>query len=354
MSLADRIAARIAQDGPISLADYMTECLLDPAEGYYTTHQPFGQRGDFITAPEVSQMFGELVGLALAQTWLDHGAPDAFSLVELGPGRGTLMTDILRATRKVAGFHDALTLHLIEASPQMRELQARTIPSALVHHDDLSTLPDRPVYAVANEFFDALPIRQFERTPKAWRERVVGLKDEQLALGLSDETLPKMLSDRLNDTKPRDIVEVSDTARHIARELGARISEHGGAALVIDYGDWRSRGDTFQAVAQHAPVDPFAAPGHADLTAHIDFAALAEAARPALSTRMIPQGVWLERLGITARAQVLARNLGGAELDQHIAAHRRLTHDAEMGTLFKAMALHAPGQAAPPGFLHDD
>ncbi len=346
--LEERLIARIRATGPITIADFMTDCLLDPDHGYYTTRDPLGASGDFTTSPEVSQMFGELMGLSLAQAWMDRGTPERILLAELGPGRGTLMADVLRATSGVPGFHAALDLHLIEASPTLRARQTETIRHPLTHHDRIEDLPDgRPLFVIANEFFDALPIRQFQRTETAWRERVVGLTGDQLAFGLSGPVAALPL--RLGDTKPGEIVETSPASNAIAATLGARIAEDGGVALIIDYGDWRSRGDTFQAVANHEPVDPLAEPGNADLTAHVDFEALAQAASPAAASAMTPQGVFLERLGITPRAEALARNLTGPALESHIAAHRRLTHPKEMGTLFKVLALYQPGTPPPPG-----
>jgi len=348
--LGQHLLAQIAQTGPITLADYMGLCLLHPAHGYYATRDPLGAAGDFTTAPEISQMFGELIGLALAQSWLDQGAPNPCALTELGPGRGTLMSDILRATAKVPGFHDAAQIHLVEASATLRAVQAQTLGTASpVWHDTVADLPALPLFVVANEFFDALPIRQARRDGGAWRERCVGAADGALCFGLTSQTALPALRGRLEDTKDGDIVEFSPLSTATTAELGTRIAAQGGAALIIDYGDWRSLGDTFQALQDHAPADPLAAPGHADLTAHVDFEALALAAAPARHSRVTPQGIFLERLGITARAQTLAKSLSGDALAAHIAAHRRLTHPSEMGTLFKVMALYPEGAAPPPG-----
>ena len=351
--LAQHIAARIATDGPISIADYMAECLLHPTLGYYSTRDPFGVAGDFITAPEISQMFGELIGLALAQAWLDQGAPRPFVLAELGPGRGTLMADILRATRIVAGFHDAAQVHLVEASAVLRAAQERTLaplirPDPATWHDSADTLPEQPLFGVANEFFDALPIRQFLRDGDGWREKRVGLIAGKLALGLTDATPQGALDHRLADTRDGDLVELCTAARPVMQSIGARINDHGGTVLILDYGDWRSLGDTLQALRNHAACDPLDSPGQADLTAHVDFEALV-AASPAPHSRLTPQGVFLERLGITSRAQSLAAKLSGKVLETHIAAHRRLTHPQEMGTLFKVVALFPQGAAPPPG-----
>jgi NADH dehydrogenase [ubiquinone] 1 alpha subcomplex assembly factor 7 len=350
--LGERLAARIAVTGPMTLAEYMTECLHHPRDGYYATRDPLGAAGDFVTAPEISQMFGECLGLALAQAWLDRGAPAPAALAELGPGRGTLMADILRATARVPGFHAALKLHLVESSPALRAVQADRLGAfGPVWHDDVSTLPDLPLFLVANEFFDALPVRQFLRSGGGWRERVVGLQDGTLAFGLTDAAPVAALAARLPDTTDGDMVELCAPAAAIAGEVGRRIAAQGGVALIVDYGGWGGTGDTFQAVRGHRKVDPLATPGDADLTAHVDFAALAQAAAPALSTPMIPQGVLLERLGISARAEALRRAAPDPAVRSAIAAaHRRLTHPDEMGSLFQALALHAPGTPPPPGF----
>ena len=346
------LAAQIAASGPMTLADYMAACLLHPEHGYYGTRDPLGAQGDFTTAPEISQMFGELLGLGLAQAWLDQGAPDPFVLAELGPGRGTLMADALRATRAVPGFHAALRLHLVEASAPLRAAQRdRLAGFGPQWHDDVATLPQHPLFLVANEFFDALPVRQFQRTGDGWRETVVGLQDGRLVPGRAENARHAALAHRLEDTTEGDIVETCAAAQAIAAQIGTIIARHGGAAIVVDYGDWRSLGDTLQALHNHQPADPFAEPGAADLTAHVDFEALARAAAPAMHSRLSTQGVLLERLGITARAQTLAQSLSGDALDVHVAAHRRLTHPDEMGSVFKSLALFPTGTPPPPGFM---
>ncbi len=351
-ALSAILARRIAADGPMRLSDYMAECLLHPSHGYYATRDPFGAAGDFTTAPEISQMFGELLGLCLAQVWLDQGAPAPFALAEIGPGRGTLMADMLRAIRAVPGMAAAARVHLVEASPRLRARQAEALAGhAPEWHDRVEDLPDLPLFLVANEFFDALPIRQFERRRAGWAERMVGLRDGRLAPGLGPVTPYPALARRLADTREGEVVETCPAAEGIAAEIGRRVAARGGAALVVDYGGWHSLGDTFQAVKGHAPADPFADPGEADLTAHVDFEPLARAfaASGAAVSALVPQGVFLERLGIAARAGVLARGLSGAALAAHIAAHRRLTHPDEMGQLFKVLAAYPEGKAPPPG-----
>lgn len=349
--LSRLLSERIREGGPITLADYMTECLLHPVHGYYTTRDPFGQAGDFTTAPEISQMFGELLGLALAQSWLDQGAPSPFTLAELGPGRGTLMADALRATRGVPGFHQAARLMLVEASPVLRQRQAETLnrspgpgPEWL---DRAEGLPDAPLFLIANEFLDALPIRQFLCSPEGWRERLVGLEGNALTFGLSAPLSQVPDTPAFRHAPEGTLVEDCAHARQIVAEVAARIKRRGGLALFIDYGDWRSSGDTLQALRAHAFDDPLAHPGEADLTAHVDFEPLAALAPGHSYTT---QGAFLNRLGIAVRAERLEQGLTGAALESHLAAHRRLTHAQEMGSLFKVLAITPDRAPTPPGF----
>ena len=346
--LAALLIRRIAATGPITLADYMAECLLHPAHGYYTTQTPFGTAGDFTTAPEISQMYGEILGLCLAQTWVDQGAPGRFTLAELGPGRGTLMADVLRATRGVPGFHAAARVVLLEASPTMRTAQRSALglhPACWI--DRIDQLADAPLYLLANEFFDALPVRQFTREGSAWAETVVGVRGGALTLGRADAAPLAMLAHRLADTSPGDVVEVCPAAALIMAQIGTLIAGQGGLALIADYGGWVSRGDTFQAMRAHAFTDPMAEPGHADLTAHVDFAALAQAALPARCA-YATMGAVLVALGMGKRAEVLAQGLSGTALQSLTAAYQRLTDPAEMGSVFKMLAVFA-GEI-PPGF----
>lgn len=347
--LAGILLRRIAAIGPITLADYMAECLLHPDHGYYSTREPFGAQGDFITAPEISQMFGELMGLSLAQSWLDQGAPTPFTLAEIGPGRGTLMADILRATRGVPGFHAAAQVVLIEASARLCTLQRQTLGDHAVEWiDSVADLPQAPLWLIANEFFDALPIRQFTRDGDGWCETMVTARGDQLLLARAPKARLAMLEHRLNDTADNAVVEICPAAPPIVASIAERIQTHGGAALIIDYGDWTSRGDTFQALRNHRFADPLAEPGLADLTAHVDFAALARAANPA-ATAYTTQGAMLHRLGISARSARLAAQLTGPQLQAHVAATHRLTDAQEMGSLFKVLAIHPAGTPTPPG-----
>lgn len=338
--LGGLIADEIRRSGPISVARYMELCLLHPEHGYYATRDPFGAAGDFITAPEISQMFGELLGLFLGQCWMDQGRPAPFTLAEIGPGRGTLMDDARRAMRIVPGMADAARLHLIEASAHLRQRQ-RQVLGDVRHLDSVDDLPDGPVFLIANEFLDALPIRQFQRVERGWAERLIGLDGNALSFGLG----PVMALDLPGQMG--EVIERCAGAEAVLRAVAGRIAAHGGVALFIDYGGWNGRGDTFQALSGHRPVDPLAAPGEADLTAHVDFAPLAAAAHAAgCAASLTTQGALLRDLGIGARAARLAE-AGDADA---ISAAERLTHGDEMGELFKALAIWPRSAATPPGF----
>ena len=326
-------------------------CLNNSEFGYYHTQTVFGQRGDFITAPEISQMFGELLGLWLAQSWIEQDRPAQFTLLELGPGLGTLMVDILRSTAKVVGFHEAMTLCLFESSERLRIKQKEKLSRYTVRWEkDLTALPNQPLFFIANEFFDALPIHQYQRTGDIWLERMVAAKGEELEFAIS--VVPAQVPETLHKRKnivDGEIVEFCPDAGHVSAILSAKIENQGGTGIIIDYGNWASCGDTLQAVKDHKTIGVFDAPGTSDLTAHVDFEVIAKFSTCAVSP-MIPQGLFLERLGITERANVLAEYLRDETLELHISAHRRLTHPDEMGTLFKTMALYPSGQSIPIGF----
>ena len=258
------------------------------------------------------------------------------------------MADVLRATKAVPGFHAAMRVVLVEASPRLRATQAQALHGYRpLWADSVQDLPRHPLFLVANEFFDALPIRQFQRAGLGWRERLVGLSGEALSFGLGPVVPIADLTDRLADTAQGDIVEICPQAPAIMAEIAARMADQG-AALIIDYGGWHSLGDTFQAVQAHQPVDPFAAPGQADLTAHVDFAALAASAHPAAHV-YTTQGTLLSALGLGQRSARLAQNLSGAALHSHLDATQRLTAPTEMGSLFKVLALYPAHHPAPPG-----
>lgn len=361
--LAPEIAREIALTGPLTVADYMERCLFHPGLGYYTTREPFGTSGDFTTAPEISQMFGELLGLWAADSWMRLGAPSPFILAELGPGRGTMMADALRATRIVPGFHRAARVVLVEASPRLREKQAARLAAYdVTWAGSIDEIPAGPLVLLANEFIDALPIRQFLRTPEGIAERMVGLDDTgALAFGLRPGArLDGRAEARLRDAPLGALLEICPAGLSIAEKLGARLATSGGAALFVDYGHAGELepgggfGDTLQALRAHAFDDVLAHPGEADVTAHVDFGALASAAiaSGARAFGPVPQGALLERLGIAARAERLKRDADATTRAAIDTAHARLagTGDGQMGTLFKALALVHPALDEIAGF----
>ncbi len=334
--LAHMLAQRIREHGPISVADYMAAA----AAHYYGRRDPLGVRGDFVTAPEVSQMFGELLGLWCVAGWQAIGAPSRFILAELGPGRGTLMRDALRAARSVPQFVGAAELHLVETSPIMRQRQGAALADHRPHwHGRIEEIPEGPMLLIANEFFDALPVRQFVCGVKGWQERHVGLHDEGFAFVL-DEAVCAWLP-----AAPQGSVrEVSPAALAYADWLGRRVAQQDGAALLIDYGYSTSAcGDTLQAVRGHRRHPVLCDPGEADLTAHVDFAAVADAASKAGARVHGPlaQGAFLRALGIEVRAERLMA--AAPSLSATVAAGlRRLTAADAMGSLFKVLAIAHP------------
>ncbi|MBJ3775156.1 class I SAM-dependent methyltransferase [Acuticoccus mangrovi] len=347
----ERIRRRIALTGPISVAEFMAACLTDP-DGYYSRKEPFGDAGDFITAPEISQMFGELVGAFLLERWHADGRPTPFTLAELGPGRGTLMADILRVLKRDPAAIAASRLVLVEASDRLRAVQrARLSPlhPRLVFAERVPT--DRPIYLAANEFFDALPIRQFVFRGGRWFERTVGVVDDRLAFGLSPYPAPLTGS-----AAEGGVREVRPAAGVVLGDIAAAIARHGaGVALVVDYGyaGNADHGETLQAVRRHSHVDVLDRPGEADLSAHVDFAALAAAARAAGAVVHGPvgQGRFLLDLGLLARAGTLGAGQSEATQEAIRAAVQRLAGDGEgeMGTLFKALAVTSQPDPL-PGF----
>src|SRR5208282_5883382 len=272
--LLDEIRAMIAERGSITVEQYMQLALTHPDLGYYMNRDPFGATGDFTTAPEVSQMFGELIGLWTAEVWSSMGSPDPVRLVELGPGRGTLMSDALRAARIVPAFRNALDVRLIETSPTLASMQHELLIDcgvAVSWAQSLKDVPDGPAIVIGNEFLDALPVRQFVRVSGQWRERTVRLNgDGKLVFDVADKPEPYIRANAANG----EVLEVNPSGHRLMFELGARLVKQGGAALLIDYGHAiTSYGDTLQALRAHRYVDPLAAPGDCDLTAHVDFAA---------------------------------------------------------------------------------
>ena len=364
-ALAARIAAAIAAQGPISIAEFMTMALLDPAEGYYATRNPIG--ADFITAPQVSQIFGELVGLWLAQCWHDQGKPKRPVLVELGPGSGALMSDALRALKLMPEFRDPLDVYLVEASPVLRAAQRAALAAcgaALHWVSGLDAVPkDRPLFLVANEFFDALPIRQFVKSERGWCERMVTADpDGTLGFALAPAPLPAASLPPNRDGAPLGgVYETSPAGEALAEEIGHRIASAGGAALLVDYGyDAPGFGETLQAVAGHAFADVLARPGETDLSAHVDFHALADAALRggASACGPVDQGSFLRALGIVERAEKLAQQRrNGARSTEHLSSEETIRHQLDrlilpqqMGSLFKALAIVPKSAPTPAGF----
>jgi len=358
--LGELLARRIRITGPLTVAEYMTEALGHPQYGYYKQGDPFGLEGDFITAPEISQMFGELMGAWCAAVWAEMDQPAPVRLVELGPGRGTLMADALRGTRRSNGFHAAVDLHLVETSPYLRGRQAETLQRAAPSiapswHDAFDEVPNGPLLLITNELFDALPIHQFEFRGGRWLERVVDLDSRgDLAFALRPSG-PALAVATMPPQPLREgtVVEACPAGIALAGTIGRRVAQYGGAALIIDYGHDGSRyGDSLQAVHRHQKHDLLSEPGTADIAAHVDFGALAQAAREAGAAvhGPIPQNTLLERLGIKLRAAALERNATPAQAADIAAATERLLHLEQMGTLFKALAIAAPSLSVLPGF----
>jgi NADH dehydrogenase [ubiquinone] 1 alpha subcomplex assembly factor 7 len=355
-SLAQSLARRIRAFGPLTVEQYMREVLTHPRHGYYVARQPFGARGDFVTAPEVSQMFGELIGAWMVHAWQTMGSPHAVRLVELGPGRGTLMRDLLRAA---APMRDAAAVHLVEISDSLAHVQREALASGtwdLAWHRSFDDVPAGPLLLVANELFDALPVRQFVRSGAAWHERVVEA-DEAAQFRFVQSPQPSAAA-ALLPPEVRDgastgaVAEVSPDAVALAARIGERVARHGGAALIIDYGATAfGARDTLQAVAHHRRHEVLVEPGAADLTAHVDFALLARAAAQAGARALGPvfQRDFLVQLGLAQRAAALMR-ANPAKQAEIAAAVTRLTADDQMGTHFKVLCIAHPGLPALPGF----
>jgi NADH dehydrogenase [ubiquinone] 1 alpha subcomplex assembly factor 7 len=339
----------IAAARATTVADYMAAA----NSHYYATRDPLGAAGDFTTAPEISQMFGEMVGVWIADLWARAGSP-AFRYVELGPGRGTLAADALRAMARFKCV--PLSIHFVETSPTLRAAQSARVPAA-IHHDDIDDVPDDgPTIIVANEFFDALPVHQYVRTKDGWRERMVERKGERLAAVPGHTPADDLIPAALRNAAEGSIVETAPVSAAIMQRCAFRLSRQGGAMLVIDYGySGPAAGDSLQAVKAHRFADPFAAPGEVDLTTHVDFTALADAARSggAAVSAVATQGDWLQRLGIDARLQSLATAAPNRAKELQGQRDRLVATDA-MGELFKVMAITAAGWPTPAGFTGDN
>ena len=356
--LEQEIRRLIGLAGPMPVAEFMRLCLTHPQYGYYVRRDPLGARGDFITAPEISQMFGELIGLWMATVWRQMGTPENLRIVELGPGRGTMMADALRAARTVPGFLDAIVVHLVEISPALQRMQEERLGDlgvALMWHDALDEVPADPAIVLANEFVDALPIRQAARQEDGWHERLVDTgPDGELVMTAAREPLPHFEASMPRALRQAPIGAIYEwRADDLALELGRRMRENG-AALIIDYGHDRcGLGDTLQAVAGHFFTDPLRAPGQADLTAHVDFEALAQCAE-SMGARIhgpIRQRDFLLRLGVERRAAALKAGAPGKAAEIESALSRLLAEGPRgMGDLFKAIAIAAPRLGELPAF----
>lgn len=347
MILEEFLKRQIQATGPMPVGEFMQRCVA----GYYAGRDPFGRAGDFTTGPEISQMFGEMIGLWSAIVWQMMGSPSEIILAELGPGRGTLMSDLLRAAGTLPSFREAIRIHLVETSPALQERQRQALGEmGAVWHEDATKLPAGPMILVANEFFDALPIEQFVFRADGWHERQVTCRDQ---FAFTDGPL---VSDRrmaelgAPEAKLGEVFEVNPAARRLVQSLGKRFASQPGVLLAIDYGHDRTAvGDTLQAVRSHQPVPVLQTPGEADLTAHVDFAALARAAEPAKASPVVGQGSFLRRLGIELRAERLAAARPD-KADDLISGCHRLINPAGMGTLFKVLAVSSPDLPDLPGF----
>ncbi|MEH6526246.1 MAG: SAM-dependent methyltransferase [Sneathiella sp.] len=339
--LTEILRDKIEKHGPISVHDYMEMALTHPEYGYYARQNPFGKSGDFVTAPEISQMFGELIGLWCIDTWSKLGAPAKLNLVELGPGNGTLMGDALRSSMLVPEFAKAAQIHLVETSEQLRERQKSAINHPSVFwHSDFPILNNDPTIVIANEFFDALPIHQYESSAGQWHERRINWKDHQFAFSLADD--PTVGFPPPAEADSTNILEICPLGIRFIEKISQSLQKTGGAALIIDYGSAEAiYGDSFQAVRDHTTQNPLEDPGMSDLTAHVKFPQLIAEAQKHLVDIQGPtsQGRFLERLGIEARAALLSRS-ATEEQEKSIGSDlRRLTSATEMGTLFKVLAI---------------
>ncbi|MEP9389515.1 class I SAM-dependent methyltransferase [Mesorhizobium sp. KR9-304] len=354
--LGDRIAALIRAAGPISVADYMAICLFDPEDGYYTTREPFGAMGDFITAPEVSQMFGELVAVWLAEAWRASGKPIPVTVAEIGPGRGTLMKDLVRTLGRIAPELAAKAhFALVEASPRLADIQRETLRDSgpvFSWHLTVDTLPDSPLFVIGNEIFDALPFRQFVRQGDGWLERAVGLDSSgALMFGIGTAQLAgDALPPETKDAPEGSIFEIAPAREALMSAIAGRIAAHGGAGIFFDYGHLKpGLGDTFQGIRKHRSEGVFDSPGEADLTSHVDFSALAAAARShGLDAHLSTQARFLLGMGLLERAGRLGQTADEAARKKISADVERLAGPGQMGDLFKVLAILPAGAVSPP------
>jgi len=360
--LQSEIKKLIKSSGPMPVWRYMELCLMHPKHGYYVSRDPLGREGDFTTAPEVSQMFGELLGLWAASVWKAIGSPPVLRLVELGPGRGTMMADVLRALRVLPPLYQSLSIHLVEINSVLRDKQASILSGVrnIAWHDTIDGIPEGPAVILANEYFDVLPIHQVVRRENGWHERVVDLDDDgELIFDAAAEPIPRfdvLLPPLVRAAPVGAVFEWRPDAEIM--KIASRVRDQDGAALIIDYGHMRSdAGDTFQAIARHSFTDPLKAPGQADVTAHVDFQALARAAED-LGARVhgpVTQGEFLKRIGIETRAVTLMAKATPEVSEDISGALKRLTDSGRggMGSMFKVLAVSEPQLILLAGFSDD-
>ncbi len=352
--LKSRIIRHIQTSGPLPLAEYMHWCMADAKAGYYTNQQAIGARGDFVTAPEISQMFGELIGIWAIEAWQACGSPEQFNLVELGPGKGTLMSDLLRATAVLPAFQSAAQINMIETSERLQAIQREVLGEANVSwHKSVKSIADQPSIIIANEFLDVLPIRQYVKTDSNWHERVISIDgDNELIWSLSNAKLEaENLPEGAESEPDGAILEISATREAFLISCCEHILKHGGAALFIDYGHGKTGfGETFQAMRNHGFADPLEAPGEVDLTSHVDFGALANIVKEAgLEVKpLMTQGDFLIKLGLLERAGQLGHGKSEEMQAQITSAVERLAGPQEMGTLFKVFCVSAKDMKLPP------
>jgi NADH dehydrogenase [ubiquinone] 1 alpha subcomplex assembly factor 7 len=355
-ALTSILRQKIAAEGDLSIADYMAIALGHPEHGYYQKQDPFGARGDFITAPEISQIFGEMIGVWCGEVWRQMGG-GALSLVELGPGRGTLMADLLRATKKFPDFHDSITIHMVETSPVLANAQymrLRYEHPRIEWLDSVEQLPDNKLLVIANEFFDALPVKQFIATEDGVHERRIGWneKENEFCFTLGSKGL--QLAKSGHNIPIGTIMEQSPASRNVMRTLASHIAEHGGAALVIDYGYLgEAHHNTLQAVKSHMFHPVLKDPGDADITAHVDFTTLMDIASDNGGTvfGLANQGEFLTRMGADLRCEMLLRQATAEQKEPIASGLKRLVSPQEMGELFKVMAVVSDPRIEPPGFI---
>lgn len=357
-SLLEIIKGRIRESGPITVADYMDLCLGHPDHGYYMTRDPLGAGGDFTTSPEISQLFGEMIGVWLADLWIKSGRPLEFTLLECGPGRGTLMADIMRATKGVEGFHAAARIALMEMSPVLKDAQSR----ALRGYDpywigDIARLEgSAPVFLVANEFLDALPIRQFIKRGGEWRERGVsvgGCGQLEFCDLPADADILNAFPQAIKGSVESGYFETSLVLNQFIKSVNILLKKQGGAALFIDYGHVRaSLGDSLQAMKEHKFAGIFDTPGSCDLTAHVDFENIARiGAGDGMAVRgPVTQRAFLQELGVELRAAMLCAGANPVQAQEILSGLKRISDTAGMGSLFKVLALTSDPELVPEGF----